>query len=271
MTPFCVAAEVIALAGYLVAAVLYPQRLLRPESRSTGYARWGLVVGASMQLLGLVIHFFRRGGEAVFSDYANVVFVFVLLVVVFLLVLEQRTERPAVGAFMAPVLFLVVFLSLFKIHPTLPPAKQPWFIVHISLTLVAYACFGIAFCMSMAYLVADGLLKRKQLERLPLLPPLHVADRAAHVAAAIGFPVYTLGLGVAGANLAAQHLHVDPKIGLALLTWALYAGYLFVHNVPRWRGRRVNVLPIIGFALVILNFLAYRHPERTLDVLKQGL
>ncbi|NUQ01542.1 MAG: cytochrome c biogenesis protein CcsA [Armatimonadetes bacterium] len=266
MTLVCYLAEGLALLGYLVAAVLYPQRLLRPESRSTRYARWGLILGAGLQGIGLLAHAGRAGGQVILGEYANVSFLFVLMIVAALLVLEARTDRPALGAFLAPVVFLLVLLTMFEGRVELPPIVNPWFISHIVLTLLAYVCFGAAFCMAMAYLVVDLLLKRKRLERVRLLPPLHVADRTAHVAVAVGFPIFTLGLGVGAAFFMARQLQLDIKMILSLVTWAVYAVYLFVHDGPGWRGRRLHLLLVLGFVLVLVNYTAARHHFKLVDL-----
>jgi len=255
----CRCAEAVALLGYFVAAVLYQQRLFRPQSRSTAYAHWGLLVGSALQGAGLIAHAGRHGPSAVLGQYANVAFVLVLLIVVGLLLLERTTERPALGAFLAPVVFLVVLLTLFEPRADQPLPASPWFISHIVLALLAYACFGVAFCMGMAYLVKDWLLKHKRVDRLPLLPALDVSDRTAHVAVALGEPIFTLGLGVGAAFLISRGYRADIKVALALVTWAVYAAYLFWRNVPRTRGRRVNYLLVVGFVLVLANLLAAPH------------
>ncbi len=259
MTPVCVAAETVALLAYLAAAVLYPQRLIRPDSRLTRHAHWGLVIGASLQGLGLLAHLGHAGSEALFGQYANASFVFVLLCVGGLLWLEARTERPALGAFLAPVIFLVVLLTLFEAHTQAPVIRNPWFVAHIVLTLLAYACFGAAFCLAAAYLVHDGYLKRKRVERLALLPPLRVADRACHTAVAIGLPLFTLGLAVGAAFLVSVRAPIDAKVVLALVTWLLYAAYLALRLGRGWRGRRLHWILVVAFLVVLLNLVAARH------------
>lgn len=269
----CLVAEGLALVAYLAAAVLYPQRLIRPESRSTRYAHWGLVIGAGLQGLGLLGHAFAGGGHSTFGQFANLTFVLVLLTTAILLVLESRFERPALGAFLAPVIFLLVLLTVFEPRPEALAAADvwhnPWFIGHMILIASAFACFGVAFCTAMAYLANDWFLKRKLVDRLPLLPPLHVADRVTHVAVAIGFPLLTLGLGVGVAFMLSTDASPDATVLLASLIWLVYGAYLLFHNVGRLRGLRVQVLPLVGFALVLLTLFFARHAETTLQSLNR--
>jgi len=264
----CSISEALALLAYLAAAVLYPQRLLRPDSRSTRYAHWGLLLGAGLQGLGLLGHLVAGYHHPGTGQLANLTYVLVLLITIGLLVLESKFERPALGAFLAPVVFLLVVLTLFEPRNDLPVFENPWFIAHMILIASAFACFGVAFCTAMAYLAGDWFLKRKMVERLPLLPPLHVSDRATQVMVAIGFPLLTLGLGVGVAFMLSTGTQPDTTVGLASLIWLTYAGYLVSHNVGRLRGRHVQVLPIIGFALVMLTLFFARHADSTLQSLQ---
>lgn len=266
MRTTCVIAEIGALLGYLVAAVGYPLRLLRPDLDFTRAARAGWLFGAALQALGLVAHALTTGGQVIVGRYANVVFVLVLMVVVGLELLGRRSPKPALPAFAAPIVFVLVLTSVFRPTVSLPPAESPWIRAHIALTLLSYACFAIAFAHAAAYLVSDALLKRKQILRLRLLPPLERADNAAHLAVAVGYPVYTVGLVVGGAAAWAHRLPADAKVVLALACWLLLTAYLVVRHFTRHRGKRVQILVILAFALALGNFVLARHDARVYDV-----
>ena len=47
----------------------------------------------------------------------------------------------------------------------------------------------------------------------------------------------------------------DPKIFVAMLTWAVYSFALFARRTLGWTGRRAAWLSALGFAFVMLNFL----------------
>ena len=47
----------------------------------------------------------------------------------------------------------------------------------------------------------------------------------------------------------------DPKILMALLTWAVYSFAVFARQTLGWTGRRAAWLSALGFAIVLLNFL----------------
>jgi ABC-type transport system involved in cytochrome c biogenesis permease subunit len=47
---------------------------------------------------------------------------------------------------------------------------------------------------------------------------------------------------------------LDPKIFVALLSWAVYSFELYARRIG-WHGRRAAWLSAIGFAIVLLNFV----------------
>jgi len=183
-------------------------------------------------------------------------------------VLESKFEGSRRRGVSSRGVFLLVLLTLFEPRNDVPVFQNPWFVGHMILIASAFACFGVAFCTAMAYLANDWFLKHKLVDRLPLLPPLHVSDRATLVAVAIGFPLLTLGLGVGVAFMISTGTQPDTTVALASLIWLTYAGYLFSHNVGRLRGLRVQVLPVVGFALVLLTLFFARHAETTLQSLQ---
>jgi ABC-type uncharacterized transport system permease subunit len=262
MTMACMSAELVALFGFLAGAVTYVLRLLRPERDFTRLGRFGVLSGAGLMGMGLLAHAFTGGGQAVFGRFANLTFFLCVVTVIGLQVIERRTERPAVGAFITPVLFLLMLFTVFHPTTTIPSVGHAWLLVHIVLALIAYASFGLGFCAAMAYLVDDWWLKHKQVERLPLLPPLNSADNIGHWAAAVGFTVFTLGLVVGVASVIALHKPLDIKMGTAFATWLVYLTYVLGRHLLGWRGKRLQSLLVVGFLLAMLNYMTVRHGKK---------
>lgn len=260
MTLSCIIAEVVALLGYLVAAVLFPLRLMRPELRWVSpVARGALLFGAALHGSGLLAHAFRSGGEALLGQHANISFVLILLIVAGWAGVSRGGSRPALGAFAAPVVFLLALFSLFQAQGTTPDVG-PWTVAHIILNLLAYGAFGVSFVMAAAYVFDDWSLKTKKFERLSLLPPMPAAAAAAHAAVVTGFVLLTLGLGVGVANVLRLGAPLDPKIIVSLVVWAFYGVWLYLHTARGRRGRHMQLALLAGFALVLISFLALPHP-----------
>lgn len=259
MTTVCICAESVALSGYLVAAVVYPVRLLRPANDYTRWGRWGLVFSTVLQGMGLSAHLLGAG-QRPGNQWANASFGLVLLLCAAMYYIHRRTERPAMAGFLTPVVFLVALAGVFEPNAEMPAVGlNPWIMTHIVLAFLSYAAFGVAFAMAMAYLVDDWSLKHKRVERLPLLPPLTVADDLAHLFAVIGLSLYTLSTAMMTVTVIVRHMQVGAKFEIALLTWLVYAAYIYVRDVPHWRGRRLQAFLVAGFTLVLISFLGVRH------------
>jgi ABC-type transport system involved in cytochrome c biogenesis permease subunit len=149
-----------------------------------------------------------------------------------------------------------------------PVLDSPWFWVHVSSLLFAYASFGLAGVLGLTYMLQFKEIKKKHLgyfyTRLPSLQTLDVMNSRA---VAIGWLFLTVGV-VVGAiwtaqaraaspndpNLQAMSLN-DPKIFVAVLTWAVYSFAVVARRAMGWTGRRAAWLSALGFVIVLLNFL----------------
>lgn len=262
MTRLCVLAESAALVSLLLAALLYVLRFHRPELQGRlTWGRWGLAIGSALLAVGLVSHGTRGNGPL--GDFANVSFVFALLLALALWWADRRAARPALAATLAPLTFLVALAGLLGSSRTLPELHGSlWLNAHILLALTAYACFAVALAAAISYLVADQLLKRKHLERLPHLPPLETSDRLGRRAVLIGWCLFTVGLLIGALTVYTWGAGFDPQIPPALATWTTYTVYLVLRHLHRWRGRRLQWLLVLGFALVGLTFALGHSPEQ---------
>jgi ABC-type transport system involved in cytochrome c biogenesis permease subunit len=132
--------------------------------------------------------------------------------------------------------------------------------------LFAYASFALAFVLGITYVLLFKEIKAKHLgvfyARLPSLQTLDVMNARAIV---VGWLFLTCGLVVGGIWAAqvggspdprAQAMSVaDPKILVALVSWATYSFALFARGAIGWSGRRAAWLSAIGFVIVLLNFV----------------
>ncbi len=84
-------------------------------------------------------------------------------------------------------------------------------------------------------------------------------DEITYKSIAIGFPIFTLGGLIFGAIWADQAWGVywswDPKETWSLITWFIYAFYLHSRMIRGWRGKKVAIVAVIGFAAVIFTYL----------------
>ena len=254
---------------YAAAAIAYALHFGRREP-AMGRA------ATSLLLFAALTHTFVIGMQTMemrsvpFANPSRAISTFVWLLTLSYLYLELTTDERAMGVFILPI---VVGLQLIPVlNPGIerqdPVLNSPWFWVHVSSLLFAYASFALAGVLGLTYVLQFKEIKKKHLgyfyTRLPSLQTLDVMNARA---VTVGWIFLTVGV-VVGAfwtgqarlaapqnpNLQAMVLD-DPKILVALLTWAVYSFAVLSRRTMGWTGRKAAWLSALGFAMVLLNFV----------------
>lgn len=138
----------------------------------------------------------------------------------------------------------------------------PAVLIHISCALLSYAAFLAAFLSAILFLIQERQLKRKHMGWLfHRLPSLGQMDRINFFSISIGFALLSVGtiLGFIGAEqMKGQWWTGDPKEVMTVLLWGAYCFLWLVRVRSSLRGRRVAMLSIVGFSLVLFTFLGIR-------------
>lgn len=262
--------HVTALTLYAAAAVAYAAHFARRDRRSGQIATALLVAAAVAHTFLIGMARMQAGYMPVVGTTAAISF-FVWLLALAYLYTEITTEERAMGAFITPLLVLLQLIPTFDTGaPGVRPAvlESPLFAVHVSSVLFAYASFGLACMIGVTYVLLFKEIKAKQLGVFyARLPSLQVLDQMNMRAVKIGWTFLTLGVVIgavwaftadvkASTDPRAQAMSVmDPKIFVALVSWALYSVQLLGRRTMRWGARRSAWLSAIGFVVVLLNFL----------------
>jgi len=138
-----------------------------------------------------------------------------------------------------------------KIMPALQ--DNPILTIHVSMMIVSYAFFIVAFLCGALMLMQGDAAK----PRYAWLPSGEAADELGYRAVTIGFPLLALGviLGAWWANYAWGHYWSwDPKETSALITWLVYAVYLHARGMRGMRGKTMAWLLIGGFAATLFTY-----------------
>jgi ABC-type uncharacterized transport system permease subunit len=136
--------------------------------------------------------------------------------------------------------------------------EQPsWEIgAHIVLSTLAYALLTIGVALTLALRLLDRRLRsRRPLGWLTALPSVEALESGTFQALTAGFAVLTLALFsgfVFVDNLFAQHL--VHKTVLSCLAWFVFAVLLFGRWRFGWRGRTAATWALSGFALLALAY-----------------
>jgi len=197
---------------------------------------------------------------------------FVWLLALAYLYIEMTTDERAMGAFILPLLVALQIIPEFNPSTVkaAPVLQGPLFSLHVSSLLFAYASFALACVIGITYVLLFKEIKAKQLGFFyTRLPSLQVLDSMNQRAIVVGWLFLTLGLVVGAVwtpeartsgdpRVLAISLE-DPKIFVALVSWAVYSFETFAARRLGWGGRRTAYLSAVGFAIVLVNFVAISY------------
>jgi ABC-type transport system involved in cytochrome c biogenesis permease subunit len=205
-----------------------------------------------------------------FANASRAISTSVWLLALSYLYLELTTEERAMGVFILPIMVGLQIIPV--VYPGVenrdPILDSPWFWVHVSSLLFAYASFALAGMLGLVYMLQFKEIKKKHLGYFyTRLPSLQIVDDMNSRAVTVGWLFLTIGV-VVGAIWASQarvlspgdpNLQLmsldDPKVFIAVLTWAVYSFAVLARRTMGWSGRRAAWLSAVGFVIVLLNFV----------------
>jgi ABC-type transport system involved in cytochrome c biogenesis permease subunit len=252
---------------YIVAGVAYAVQFTQKSFSASRVASTLLVFAAFAHtfLIGMET---MRAGHVPFASATTAISTFVWLLALSYLYIELTTGERSMGVFILPL--LIALQAIPAARPMLeersPLLESPWFGVHVSSLLFAYASFALACVLGITYVLQFKEIKAKHLGFFyARLPSLNVLDEMNLRAVKIGWLFLTVGL-IAGAiwgmqlrpsgDPRMQSMSLgDPKIFVAVLCWVLYSFELYAQRAIGWRGRRAAWLSAVGFGIVLLNFV----------------
>jgi len=239
---------------------------------------WSGRLGSILLAGGLVVHYFAlleraRGLHTVpYHDLSGSMSLFGWLLALTYLSLELFHRQRSVGAFVLP--FVLAFFVVSHLSPpdrlAAPPATGVIFAFHVTLSILAYAAFGLSCVLSVIYLGEQRLLHEHRVGYVVWrLPSLDLLDRMSQSSVLVGLISIAIGtaLGFVWVDrLTGNVWHYDPKYVVTLLVLVAYVFYLRLARNPGWRGARASQLCIFNFAIVIFSFtvvnLFFSHAHR---------
>lgn len=225
-------------------------------------------VGTALLAGGMVAHYFAllersRGLHVVpYHDLYGSMSLFGWLLAVTYLGLEFYHRQRSVGALVLP--FILVFFLFSHLAPAgrvvETPAHGVAFAFHVTLSILAYAAFGLSFVLSVIFLAEQWLLRSRHMGAVVWrLPPLDLLERMSQSSVIVGLISIVIGtiLGFVWVDrLHGTVWYFDPKYLATLLLLVLYAVYLWLARSATWRGARASKLCVFNFVLVIFSFTA---------------
>jgi len=254
----------IAALFYAAAATLYVLYFARPRHTAlAATGQWLLGLAFAVHAVSIGLGCKEYGGAEFFSLRGGLVTIAWLAAGAYL-VLQRLYRTPTVGAFIVPLILVVIVPALFLAGPNLPEGlsdtvRRPVLTLHIVSALLGVAIFAIAFVVAVMYLLQEREVKGKHFGALfSRLPSLDSLDQLNQRLVRAGFVVFSVAL-VLG-SLVARHVwkaawEWDPQQVSSLVVWGLYGAMVQLRHTG-WHGRRYASLTIFGFVLVIGSMVA---------------
>ena len=250
---------------YTAAMLVYLFTFWKKDGGIVTIGKAVLAVGFILQIVGLVYRSVQARFMPVTNMYESLNFFSAAIVCAYFIV-ERKTGNRAFGAFILPVVFILMALSSSpsmskEIAPLIPALQSQWLVWHVLLSFVGEAAFTVAFGASIMYLLkahgGTGSFAGRN------FPALEALDIISYRAIAIGFPVFTIGALIFGAVWAksawGRYWSWDPKETWALITWIVYALYLHVRVLYGWKGKNAAWISIIGYLATIFTLFGVNY------------
>jgi len=257
------------LIPYLVVAFIYLAVALdywrTAKSENTPEHKSALKLHAAMVALGLVIHggllyrdIFAVGAFHFGLFYAISAILWLTALVYWLANLKHQIE--ILQAFVLPPAAAFVLLSAMSIQDyVLPHTEASWFLVHVSVAILAYSLFTFAAMHALLMTVAERTLhKQSTWIKLPTFPPLMVMENLLFKVIIIAFVLLTLTL-ISGMlfseQIFAKPLQFNHKIIFSIASWFIYGWLLIGRHKYGWRGKMAIRWTLSGFGLLLLAYI----------------
>jgi len=174
--------------------------------------------------------------------------------------IELQTRNSSTGYFILILPFFFQLVSSIFIHenPEIPPLLRSNLLgFHVSSALLGYTAITISAVYGFLYLMLYHDIKSNRFGVIyKRLPNLEMLERMSFVATIFGFVFLTLAIiiGIIWLPRVFSSIsYTDPKLLGTSVIWIIYGGGLVAKNVAGWRGRRMVVLSMFGFALAMFS------------------
>ena len=251
--------------AYLVAMVLYISYLAFRIEGVGKAASFITYAGLGLQTVALGMRWvesYQKGiGRVPLSNlYESLVF-FTWSTVLIYVIVEWKYKTRAFGAFVMPVAFLALAFINFAgistdISPLVPALKSNWLFYHVLISFLGYAAFGVAFAVSMVFLLID-------MEDRGPIRDLGIGLGALAVLAATGY-----AMAAAGERM---KLVFWMGLGVLILVWFLYLVMRGAKNKPQvylfWSfcvTLAIGLMVAMGFDIVYLNLTHSIQPGESM-------
>jgi ABC-type uncharacterized transport system permease subunit len=255
----------IAVHEYGTAALVYLLFLIR-QWRWMAWAGRALVgSGIALHAVSLATTLSSQGGMPVGMAQGFSLLALIMLAVFF--VLDLRYQMPVIGAFLMPIALAALIPGVLLAEGEPPTQVRQLLPLHIVIAMAGIAAFGVASGVAIMYVLMERQMKRKKFgvlfSRLPSLQFLDDLNRQLLVWGFIALSVTVVTGAFFASDAAGVFWRWDTKEIATLVAWVVFAGLLNARLFAGWRGKRVALLTMAGFCILLISFFTSYDPTRT--------
>ena len=244
---------------YFAAVWIYGESFFRDNATATK-------LKTPLFVIILVVHIFYLIARTIEFDHPPITTIFeILTAVAFALaisyrIIEFQTQIKNTGFFVLSVALVFQTISSLFIVDLLevkPILRSNLLGFHVLSAISGLSAFAISAVYGILYLMLYHNLKKNRFGLIyEKLPNLEKLERMAMVAIATGFTLLTVAIFIGSVWLVRaveNYSLMDPKLIGTIVVWLVYGAGLFGKRNFGWKGRRVMVLSITGFAVSFLS------------------
>lgn len=247
-----------AFAIYVLGMILFFAFFIARKEGAGQWATRAMWVGFILHTAALIVRGVGAGRVPLSNQYEFATS-FAWGIALLFLIFERRYHFKAMGAFVAPVVILVIGYAAMQnkdVRPLMPALQSSWLTFHVFTAVVSYGAFGVAFGVAAMYLIRNRLTEDDFIARH--VPSQEMLDLISYRAVAFGYLFLTLVI-ITGAIWAqrawARYWAWDPKETWSFITWIIYSIYLHLRIVKGWRGKKAAWFAFIGFICVLFTYI----------------
>ncbi|KDE47458.1 cytochrome C assembly protein [Geobacillus sp. CAMR5420] len=249
---------------YIASILFYFIDFLQQNRKANDIAFWLLSIVWLLQTVTFVSRIIETKRFPILTMSEGLYFYAWLLITLSLVI--NRLLRVDFIVFFTNVLAFFIL----AIHTFAPSSQSPavaerlvseLLIIHITLSLGAYAAFTLSFLFSVLYMLQYSLLKKKKWgARLWRMADLSRLDFLSYVLNVLGLPMLLLGLilGVIWAYIQIDHFHwYDAKVLGSFVVFLVYGVYFYKRAVRQMQGKAIALWNIGSFLFLLVNFFLF--------------
>ena len=245
-----------ALVLYLISSALYFVYAGTQKEKAGKAAYLVLFIGLLVHTVCIVVRGINAGRLPLTNQYEFAT-AFAWGIALCYLVFAKRFKFDILGVAVAPLIFLVIGYASMQskdIHALMPALQSTWLGFHVSMAIIGYGGFGVAFGVAVIVLLKDvlpsGMAGR--------IPDENALDQFIYRAVALGMLFLTMCM-ITGAIWAKKawgsYWNWDPKETWSLITWLIYAVFLHLRTRRDMKGKKLAIFAVIGFLCVIFTYV----------------